>query len=274
MSSPRDAQHLELTMPSQSRSRNASIDPMAPTVTARSSESAGTPFSASATPGLADSQSSSNAGISAGLAVPYMLPEARYASPAAVPEFSARFWADLEDAALSLTRLPGSPALSAAASAEARDGPGTDVLRAISAAVHACQSDAVRDTGAIALHQAMSRIFTLARESPEPAPVISPMTVCDALRAQMLVVLLEAGLARALVFAAMSQSASNPASCHPLLQRASAATLQYVVALSTRLLPSPFADAAWHLPDLVQVRRRNVFRSAHFYPHYSIFLCR
>ena len=185
---------------------------------------------------------------SASLAVPYALPEARYAAPAAVPEYSARFWIDVEDAALRLTQSLGSPALSAASSAESTDGPSVAMLGALSAASHACQSEAVRAIGSGALRPSVSRALALARESPQPAPVLTPLSACDAMRAQVLVALLDAGLSRALAFAAMS-----PASAHPLLQRAAAAALQYVVALTMRLLPSPYAEAAWHLPDLVQV---------------------
>lgn len=185
---------------------------------------------------------------SAGLAVPYALPEARYAAPAAVPEYSARFWADVEDAALRLTQSLGSPPLSAASSAESADRPGVALLGALSAAAHACQSEAVRAIGSGALRPSVSGALALARESPQPAPVLTPLSACDAMRAQVLVALLDAGLSRALAFAAMS-----PASAHPLLQRAAAAALQYVVALTMHLLPSPYAEAAWHLPDLVQV---------------------
>ena len=118
------------------------------------------------------------------------------------------------------------------------------------------------------MHYSVGRVLALARESPQPAPVLTPLTACDALRAQMLVVLLEAGLARALVFAAMS-----PAAAHPLLQRAAAAELQYIVALSMRLLPSPHAGAAWNLPDLVQVRAQGLRESvfAHFRSPLSLF---
>lgn len=250
--------HLDVAPPSQSSSRKGlSIDPGASVFAGLQGatpvdRSAGTPRSAGLVTPMATGTAAPAAdlGLSgpAGLAVPYMLPESRYAAPAALPEYSARFWADVAEAALGLTRLPGSPPPSAAASAEATDGPGANVLRAVSAAVHSCQSEAVRATGAAALHRSVGRVLALARESPQPAPVLSPLTACDALRAQMLVVLLEAGLARALVFAALS-----PAAAHPLLQRAAAAELQYVVALSIRLLPSPHADAAWNLPDLVQV---------------------
>ena len=95
------------------------------------------------------------------------------------------------------------------------------------------------DAGADALAGAFTGV-------PWPAPAVTPHSLLGQYRATLLVTLLEAGLLRALVAAAMRVD-------EPLVALAAACTLRYVIRLTCALLPRPFRDGATNSAELVHL---------------------
>lgn len=86
------------------------------------------------------------------------------------------------------------------------------------------------------------------------AVTMTPASLLQSYRSHVLVSLLQAGMLRALISAAMHPN--------PVVALAASSLTRYVVQLGLELLPKPACDALWNLPDALQLASLASYRSA------------